>query len=248
MSMYYINVIYECRLHSNYFSKLVLLLFLLKFLMTLTLSFSASPPSGLESKANVVKTIRSLLRENAKRTVSIERSRDHLAPFKRPQPPATLLAQTQGPWVPRHPTHPNGLRPAPLDLDGDCHSEPPLPSRMRADYPSHHSLQLDKRARLHSLTSALEAQLQRLSFGGEEAAVAYAVGEGPVEGRLKRAGGGEHQGVQNAAGGLLESQSSMDLNSLLARDYSVQSLASVVNEDCFYDTVMGIQKAVIPTL
>lgn len=210
---------------------------------THTIFSPSSPPSGLESKANVVKTIRSLLRENAKRAVSMERSREHLAPFRRPHPPPALAVQTQGPWVPRHPAHPNGLRPVPLDLDGDCHSEPPLPSRTRADYPSHRSLQLDKRARLHSLTSALEAQLQRLSFSGEEAAV-----EGQVEGRLKRAGAAELQGVQSTTGGLLESQSSMDLNSLLARDYSVQSLASVVNEDCFYDTMMGIQKAVIPTL
>ncbi|XP_031437315.1 rho guanine nucleotide exchange factor TIAM2 isoform X2 [Clupea harengus] len=192
--------------------------------------------SGLESKANVVKTIRSMLRENAKRTVPDERScRDHLVTFRRPQPapPAQM-----GPWLPRQLPPPNGLRPSPLDLDGDCHSEPPLPSRPR-DYPSHRSLQLDKRARLHSLTSALEAQLQRLSFG-EEAAYG---GEG---GRLKRAVE-HHQGGQGTVG-LVDSQSSMDLNSLLARDFSVQSLASVVNEDCFYDAVMGIQKAAIPTL
>ncbi|XP_041951626.1 T-lymphoma invasion and metastasis-inducing protein 2 [Alosa sapidissima] len=203
--------------------------------------------SGLESKANVVKTIRSLLRENAKQTVSIERScRDHLATFRRPLPIQTTAAQA-GPWVLRHPSHPNGLRPVPLDMDGDCHSEPSLPSRPR-DYPSHRTLQLDKRARLHSLTSAIEAQLQRLSFasGEEAAAVAYGVREGGV--RLNRAGATDHQGSQSVTGGLVDSQSSMDLNSLLARDFSVQSLASVVNEDCFYDAVMGIQKAVIPTL
>ncbi|KAL2081987.1 hypothetical protein ACEWY4_021805 [Coilia grayii] len=209
--------------------------------------------SDLVSKANVVKTIRSLLRENAKRPLPGERSyRDHLAPFRRPQlPPTTQM----GPWVPRHPPHHphphphlpySGLRPGPLDPDSDCHSEPPLPSRPR-DYPSHHSLTLDKRARLHSLTSVLETQLQRLNFADE-----VACGGGSSKGGSSSStsgslmGAGERHGCQSSMG-LVESQSSMDLNSLLARDFSLQSLSSVVNEDCFYDTVMGIQKAVIPT-
>lgn len=230
--------------------------------------------SDLVSKANVLKTIRSQLRESAKRPVPGERSyRDHLSTFRKPQHPAPTTIQP-GPWVPRNPphhthlhpnpyAHPYRLRPAHLDPDSDCHSEPPMPSRAR-DYPSHHSLTLDKKARLHSLTSVLESQLQRLNFADEAASSGSGGGGGGGDSEVgsssSSSGGGDggsrsssrltvvgdRQGCESSMG-LVESQSSMELNCLLTRDFSVQSLSSVVNEDCFYDSVMGIQKAVIPT-
>lgn len=41
----------------------------------------------------------------------------------------------------------------------------------------------------------------------------------------------------------------VDLNALLEREFSVQSLASAVNEDCFYEMADGLgSAAVIPTL
>ncbi|RXM97708.1 T-lymphoma invasion and metastasis-inducing protein 2 [Acipenser ruthenus] len=49
----------------------------------------------------------------------------------------------------------------------------------------------------------------------------------------------------------LDSQSeaaSLDLNALLEREFSVQSLASVVNEDCFYETSDSDEKPVFPSL
>ncbi|XP_041105362.1 T-lymphoma invasion and metastasis-inducing protein 2-like isoform X2 [Polyodon spathula] len=49
----------------------------------------------------------------------------------------------------------------------------------------------------------------------------------------------------------LDSQSeaaSLDLNALLEREFSVQSLASVVNEDCFYETSDSDKKTVFPSL
>ncbi|XP_041109727.1 T-lymphoma invasion and metastasis-inducing protein 2-like isoform X2 [Polyodon spathula] len=49
----------------------------------------------------------------------------------------------------------------------------------------------------------------------------------------------------------LDSQSeaaSLDLSALLEREFSVQSLASVVNEDCFYETSDSDEKTVFPSL
>ncbi|XP_058879471.1 rho guanine nucleotide exchange factor TIAM2-like isoform X2 [Acipenser ruthenus] len=49
----------------------------------------------------------------------------------------------------------------------------------------------------------------------------------------------------------LDSQSEaaiLDLNALLEREFSVQSLASVVNEDCFYETSDSDEKPVFPSL
>uniref|UniRef100_A0A8C4IJD8 TIAM Rac1 associated GEF 2a n=1 Tax=Dicentrarchus labrax TaxID=13489 RepID=A0A8C4IJD8_DICLA len=34
----------------------------------------------------------------------------------------------------------------------------------------------------------------------------------------------------------------------MERDFSVQSLTSMINEDCFYDSMLGMQKAAVPTL
>uniref|UniRef100_A0AAY4C379 Uncharacterized protein n=1 Tax=Denticeps clupeoides TaxID=299321 RepID=A0AAY4C379_9TELE len=188
--------------------------------------------SGLESKTNAVKALRSLLKENGKRTRPDEKVGRNISTFQRSQPAASVR---MGSWVHRQQPHLNGLRSSLLDADGDSHSEPALPSRTR-HFSGDRSATLGKRATLCSLTSALEAQLQRLHFSEE-------VDCGTAQEFDQRLTSGVQEGQ-----GLQESPSSMDLNALLARDFSVQSLASVVNEDCFYDTVLGIQKAAISTL
>ncbi|XP_030626742.1 T-lymphoma invasion and metastasis-inducing protein 2 [Chanos chanos] len=185
--------------------------------------------SNLESKANAVKAIRSLLRENARKTAPAETRafRDHLT-FPRRSHPAAVRTSS---WVPQQPSHSSELRSSQPDLAErrmvsslkDNHLEPQLPSQQSSGAPRKESSSLDERARLCSLTSALEAQLQRLNFAEE-----------PLGGH------GRSNNLEEAPG--------VDLNDLLGRDYSVQSLSSVVNEDCFYDTVVGIQKAAIPTL
>uniref|UniRef100_A0A8B9K5Q7 TIAM Rac1 associated GEF 2b n=2 Tax=Astyanax mexicanus TaxID=7994 RepID=A0A8B9K5Q7_ASTMX len=185
--------------------------------------------SNLENKANAVKALRSILRENAKRNVPAERgSRDNLT-FPRRSHPAAVRSSS---WLQRLQPQSDALKRSPLDTDEgrllgiDTQSEPACAPRTDRTDTSH-----SKRARLCSLTSSLEAQLQRLSFMD------------PQETRLRTS-----SSLQASQLTLLQDTSALDLNNLLTRDCSVQNLNSVPNEDCFYDTVMGIQKAVIPTL
>ncbi|XP_065124938.1 rho guanine nucleotide exchange factor TIAM2 [Paramisgurnus dabryanus] len=179
--------------------------------------------SNLENKANAVRAIRSLLRENAKRTAPFEkRFKDFNSNLTFPRRNRTGAIQSNS-WQrltdgPQTVSDETGL------LDEDARSEP-------------HSLRLfssdqSKRSTLCSLTSALEAQLQSLNFEDEPHG-------------LNKSNTGSLRGSQVT---LLDDTSGLDFNTLLARDYSVQSLGSVVNEDCFYDTVMGVHKAAIPTL
>lgn len=159
----------------------------------------------------MVKAIRCVLRENAKRSVPAERGfRDNLT-FPRRSHQATVRSRS---WT-------KTLQPEEgLLLGGDTHSEPGMP---RNACPS-----LSSGARLGSLTSSLEAQLQRLSFAEEV----------PQEAR----------GRISTHMTMMENTSDMDVSSRLVRDYSLQSLNSAVTETSFYDTVMGVQKAAIPTL
>uniref|UniRef100_A0A671QRJ5 TIAM Rac1 associated GEF 2b n=1 Tax=Sinocyclocheilus anshuiensis TaxID=1608454 RepID=A0A671QRJ5_9TELE len=175
--------------------------------------------SNLENKANAVRAIRTLLRENAKRTAPAERRFKDLNSnftFPRRSHPGALRTNS---WQ-RLPPQSDGPQTLDSDegrlLDGYAHSEPPLrPSRGQSSTQS-------KRSTLCSLTSALEAQLQRLNFVEEP--------QGMSESSTSS--------IQGSQGTLLDDTPGLDLNTLLARDYSVQSFGSVVNEDCFYDTVI----------
>ncbi|KAI5608065.1 T-lymphoma invasion and metastasis-inducing protein 2-like [Silurus asotus] len=165
---------------------------------------------ALESKVNVVKAIHCVLRENAKRTAPPERGyRDNLT-FPRRSHQATVRSRS---WTKMLQLEEGRL------LGGDTHSEPGFP---KTTCPS-----VGSGARLGSLTSSLEAQLQRLSFTDEV----------PQEVKSRNS---IHMNM-------MENTSDIDVSSLLVRDYSVQSLNSA-DEGSFYDTVIGIQKAAIPTL
>ncbi|XP_052390583.1 rho guanine nucleotide exchange factor TIAM2 [Carassius gibelio] len=185
--------------------------------------------SNLENKANAVRAIRTLLRENAKRTAPAERpfkDRNSNFTFPRRNHPGALRTNS---WQ-RLPPPSDGTQTLDSEegrlLDGYAHSEPPLrTSRGQGSTQS-------KRSTLCSLTSALEAQLQRLNFAEEPEGMSSS----------------STSSLQGSQVTLLDETPGLDLNTLLARDYSVQTFSSVVNEDCFYDTVMGIQKAAIPTL
>ncbi|MEQ2219192.1 hypothetical protein XENOCAPTIV_013919, partial [Xenoophorus captivus] len=101
-------------------------------------------------------------------------------------------------------------------LDETC-SEPLLPS---------HSGSSGMRPRLCSLTGDLEAQLQRLNFSEEaQGAMHHVDEEKRCSSSLRRGPEGEGQ----------------DFSNFVGRDFSVQSMASIINEDCFYDSVLGIQ-------
>nr|XP_040016089.1 T-lymphoma invasion and metastasis-inducing protein 2-like [Gasterosteus aculeatus aculeatus] len=96
-------------------------------------------------------------------------------------------------------------------------SEPLLPSRAAADLAG-------KRTRLRSLTGELEAQLQRLNFTEQEAEHRRSQ-EQRGSSSLRRCPGGEV----------------LDLGGFMERDFSVQSMTSMINEDCFYDPTLGRQ-------
>lgn len=78
-----------------------------------------------------------------------------------------------------------------------------------------------RRTRLCSLTGELEAQLQRLNFTEE---------------------------VEDKCRGWSEQRSPADVLDVLDRDFSVHSMASIINEDCFYDSVTSVHAPAIPTL
>uniref|UniRef100_A0A8C7UDA0 TIAM Rac1 associated GEF 2 n=1 Tax=Oncorhynchus mykiss TaxID=8022 RepID=A0A8C7UDA0_ONCMY len=215
--------------------------------------------SGLENKASVVKALRSLRDRTCRPLLSERGSREYLGSLHRTQPAPVRAGswrrqqELQAMRTAGHQHHSDdgsvssgATQPCP----GDTHSEPQLHSRSTMGLPSLEGATLGKRARLCSLTSALEAQLQRLNFT-EEAGPRSAASQ---QEHLRPGPHQPHPAAQRRAsslqgpGGQDNDPQCVDLNALLGRDFSVQSLTSVVNENCFYDTVMGIQKAAIPTL
>ncbi|KAF7231106.1 rho guanine nucleotide exchange factor TIAM2 [Nothobranchius furzeri] len=104
-------------------------------------------------------------------------------------------------------------------LEETC-SEPLLPS-----HASSSGAASGRRTRLCSLTSDLEAQLQRLNFTEERQEAPPHVEVEKQSWSLRRTPAGE----------------ALDLSSFLEKDFSIQSMASIINEDFFYDPVLGIQ-------
>uniref|UniRef100_A0A4W6ENU7 TIAM Rac1 associated GEF 2 n=1 Tax=Lates calcarifer TaxID=8187 RepID=A0A4W6ENU7_LATCA len=153
--------------------------------------------SGLETKASVLRALRSLLRERAP-VGSLRRSR-------------LSTTERSGSWRRRQQRSRESCRPDGRSVLGDTCSEPLLPSHTASDSSG-------KRTRLCSLTSELEAQLQRLNFTEEEEAERGATptsNDKRHSSSLRRSPRGE----------------AVELSSLLERDFSVQSMTSMINED-----------------
>ncbi|XP_067338990.1 rho guanine nucleotide exchange factor TIAM2 [Channa argus] len=171
--------------------------------------------SGLETKAVILRALRSLLRERAS-VGSLRRTRlstaERSSSWRRRQ---QQRCGSDGQRTTRRPPE-ESCRPEGA-FRGETCSEPLLLSHAAAADPE------ERRTRLCSLTSELEAQLQRLNFTEDEAE--------------RGATSPDDKWRQSSRGEVPE----------LEKDFSVQSFASVVNEDCFYDSVLGKQKTV-PTL
>uniref|UniRef100_A0A665VU17 TIAM Rac1 associated GEF 2b n=1 Tax=Echeneis naucrates TaxID=173247 RepID=A0A665VU17_ECHNA len=173
--------------------------------------------SGLETKTSVLRALRSLLRDRGP-VGSLRRSR-------------LSTAERGGSWKTRQQrsradaqraTRPPAEESCRASLGETC-SEPLLPSRSDAD-------SAGKRTRLCSLTSELEAQLQRLNFTDEESdRRGTSQDEDPRAAEARRS-----SSLRRSPGGDL-----LDFSSLLERDFSVQSMTSMINEDCFYDTELS---------
>ncbi|CAB1340414.1 unnamed protein product, partial [Coregonus sp. 'balchen'] len=208
--------------------------------------------SGLENKASVVKALRSL-RDCTRRPLLSERgSREHLGSLRRTQPAPVRDSswrrrqqrQSEARRTAGHQHHSDDSSVSsggPYPGPGDTHSEPQLPSRSSTGLPSLEGTTLGKRAWLCSLTSTLEAQLQRLNFT-EEAGPRRT---GTQQEHLRQGVPQPHQphpAAQRRVGSLQGGQGRqcpgrqdndsqcVDLNALLGRDFSVQSLTSVTLE------------------
>uniref|UniRef100_A0A3Q2ZVS8 T-lymphoma invasion and metastasis-inducing protein 2-like n=2 Tax=Kryptolebias marmoratus TaxID=37003 RepID=A0A3Q2ZVS8_KRYMA len=167
--------------------------------------------SGLEAKASVLRVLTSVLRDRPPGG-SLRRSKlskpERSSSWRRRQHRGRSDLQRTPPRQAEASCRPNGV------LNETC-SEPLLPSHAASD-----STSSGRRTRLCSLTSELEAQLQRLNFTEDDE-------DRKRSSSLRR----------SPAGDVLDS------SNFLEKDFSIQSMASMVNEDCFYDSVLGIRTA-----
>ncbi|XP_036397488.1 T-lymphoma invasion and metastasis-inducing protein 2 [Megalops cyprinoides] len=216
--------------------------------------------SNPECKAKMIKVIRSVLRENARRNERA--SKERLAPLRSVMPTSARIGSTRASWMGKHPSL---ELPAPRTL--------PKGGREDSDESSQGGASSDGRTQRGSPTSAIEAQFQRLSVAeaGPPAPCAQPEGAEPGEDtpenqrRLVRAHFGpvkrKSSSLRRSQGALLsmrehsrslDSQTEppgVDINTLLEREFSVQSLASAVNEDCFYDMAESFGSATtVPTV
>lgn len=179
--------------------------------------------SGLETKTSVLQALRSLLKDRAP-AGSLRRTRlstaERSSSWRRRQQQCRSDSQRTSHRQPEESCRPDGSF-----ILGETCSEPLLPSHAPSD-------SAGKRTRLCSLTSELEAQLQRLNFTEEEAERGAAAS--PSDDRRNRTAS-----LRRSPGEMLD---------LLEREFSVQSMTSMINEDCFYESVLGMQKAAVPTL
>ncbi|XP_072558999.1 rho guanine nucleotide exchange factor TIAM2-like isoform X1 [Paramormyrops kingsleyae] len=216
--------------------------------------------SSLEAKATIVRAIRSLLREGARRTGPPWRgSREQLGSTpsgagasltswlrKGPQASADALDSSQ--LNPDEGTESCVTRSSASDLgdllreqSGSWHpqEQSPAPQQPLSDVPGRKDA--ERQGPQHDcLTSTIEAQLQRLWLV-EEAAFSWpapCVQPEQLELDTHSVMGSTPPAADNpceSQGALLDDTASADLSGLLERDFSVHSLTSVVNEDCFYD-------------
>uniref|UniRef100_A0A8C4ZW14 TIAM2 n=1 Tax=Gadus morhua TaxID=8049 RepID=A0A8C4ZW14_GADMO len=245
-----------------------------------------------EYKANVVKVMRSILRENVRRGTKGDAApdrgcRERLAPLRgtlpssarigeADRPPPTTSQSSSAPGSsgtapPGTSTDPR-LSPAQesWSQDSGCHSQPSSSSVKESDALSDEDADAgfggsgDKRresagaleARFLQLQLSEEAPAPRVQPEGAEVNTPESQHRAPHAhySPLKRKPSGGLRRSPGAPGSLkgrsrsLDSQADtaaavaatvMDINSLLEREFSVQSLTSVVNEDCFYDLADG---------
>uniref|UniRef100_A0A668ARX9 TIAM Rac1 associated GEF 2 n=1 Tax=Myripristis murdjan TaxID=586833 RepID=A0A668ARX9_9TELE len=246
---------------------------------------SQCPHTFTLCKVNIIKVIRSILRENVRRNMKgegiLERScKERLAPLRNTLPSSGSLSSgthsSSGGPSPCTPSDPPLLSSQQNWSQGTgCRSQPLSTSMKESDILSDEDddgfsetgrRRRESRRGGGSPTSAIEAQFLQLKLSEEAASrlpLAPRVQPEGVEmdtpetqpklpqGHLnpaeKKSSGSfrRNQGVllsMKEHSRSLDSQTdaaatsgAVDLNALLEREFSVQSLTSVVNEDCFYD-------------
>ncbi|XP_066575695.1 rho guanine nucleotide exchange factor TIAM2 [Amia ocellicauda] len=254
-----------------------------------------------ESKANIIKVIRSILRENVRRNLPLERlCRERLAPLRSTMPTSARIGSSRAAWLCKQPSlngaaGSEGAKGGQLDSDegslssgtqssgcpateGPVEPKPAPRSDRRRGMSEHASVKESdilsddddfcETARRESPSDMIEARFQRLKISDEAAPRVQPEGEEPEgpekQPKLVRAHfcpikrkGNSLRGKKGILKAMkehnrsLDSQSdgpAADLNALLEREFSVQSLASVVNEDCFYEPSDSKDTAAVPTL
>lgn len=249
--------------------------------------------SDNESKTNIVKVIRSILRENFRRHIKCElplekTCKDRLVPLKNRVPVSAKLASSRSLKVLKNssssewPSEPG--KGSSLDSDegslssstqsSSCHTAGSRQDALQhphtglADFSDHlikeSDILSDEDEDYHQIvkqgspTKDIEIQFQRLriSDGPDAQPPGQQPGtDGQPGGEQPRLVRGHFCAIKRKAnstkrdrGTLLKTQTrhqsldsqsenaSLDLNSVLEREFSVQSLTSVVNEECFYET------------
>nr|XP_014686978.1 rho guanine nucleotide exchange factor TIAM2 isoform X5 [Equus asinus]XP_044617720.1 rho guanine nucleotide exchange factor TIAM2 isoform X5 [Equus asinus] len=249
--------------------------------------------SDNESKTNIVKVIRSILRENFRRHIKCElplekTCKDRLVPLKNRVPVSAKLASSRSLKVLKNssssewPSEPG--KGSSLDSDegslssstqsSSCHTAGSRQDALQhphtglADFSDHlikeSDILSDEDEDYHQIvkqgspTKDIEIQFQRLriSDGPDARPPGQQPGtDGQPGGEQPRLVRGHFCAIKRKAnstkrdrGTLLKTQTrhqsldsqsenaSLDLNSVLEREFSVQSLTSVVNEECFYET------------
>uniref|UniRef100_A0A8C9TV69 TIAM Rac1 associated GEF 2 n=1 Tax=Scleropages formosus TaxID=113540 RepID=A0A8C9TV69_SCLFO len=223
------------------------------------------------SKASAVKVIRSLLRENVRRTALVDRASGlRLGSASSARPPTSSI---QVSWMSKEPCPStsvlaNMLKGGQVDPDkgglssstynrGCDVGESLLASQELPPVSQQHFLSSDGGSQesgvqgennslggaVHcdSLTSAIEAHLQRLWITEATPLSKAAPCVEPEGAELDTPVKQPNPLTRTAEihdenhGPSLDDTPAVDLNSLLERDFSVQSLTSVLNEDCFFD-------------
>ncbi|XP_061650265.1 rho guanine nucleotide exchange factor TIAM2 isoform X3 [Phyllopteryx taeniolatus] len=250
-----------------------------------------------ESKVNVIKVIRSILRENARRNTrgesALERGcKERLAAMRNAVPSSARMGSSRASWLCRQPladlksgpdSDEGSLSSGTYSLSGAPLPRLPVQEGRSGSPPASYSQPVSGSVKESDILSdedddgfsetagakreTLDAQFFQLKIS-EEPVLTYTPaprvlpeGDAPKAGaRLTRDQAGaakrKSSSLRRSQGALvcMKEQSSsldghkdassssppgaVDLNALLEREFSVQSLTSVVNEDCFYDTAL----------
>ncbi|XP_022273974.1 T-lymphoma invasion and metastasis-inducing protein 2 isoform X5 [Canis lupus familiaris] len=248
--------------------------------------------SDNESKTNIVKVIRSILRENFRRHIKCElplekTCKDRLVPLKNRVPVSAKLASSRSLKVlktssssewPSEPGKASSLDSDECSLSSSTQSSGCHPGGSRqdclqhpqtglADFPDNLIKESDilsdededyhQTLKQGSPTKDIELQFQRLRISDDpdaNAAEQQPSTEGRPKGEPPKLVRGHFCAIKRKAnstkrdrGTLLKAQirhqsldsqsetTTLDLSSVLQREFSVQSLTSVVNEECFYE-------------
>ncbi|KAG9347375.1 hypothetical protein JZ751_004942 [Albula glossodonta] len=218
-----------------------------------------------ESKANIVRVIRSLLRDSARRNAPAERAcRDRFAPPRGTMPTSARIGSSRTSWLSKQPSpsasiHTDLGKAGQPDSDESSLSSssgqpgedtyiPPSthhgpPAAPQNSLGSEHSLKepTDEEA------GTIEALLQRLQITENELPPSAHHSQAKTQ---PKPGSPRSSPARRGSSpcGAQEDTPYVDLNALLERDFSVQSLASVISEDCFFSTAESMERATIPTL